>query len=88
MQVIRKAALAPANPSATDRSVAAAASQKMNQAKQEQTQEKKEELGQGNGQQNIGKEPDGVKKITGYTKSGITISSGTETSSGLINVTA
>lgn len=40
MQVVRKAALAPASPSSTDRSVAAAASQKMNAARMELTKEK------------------------------------------------
>lgn len=44
MQVIRKAALAPGNPSSTDRSVAAAASQKMNSARMDLAKEKVEEL--------------------------------------------
>lgn len=43
MQVVRKAALAPANPSAQDRSVAAAASQKMAQARQELQKQRSQE---------------------------------------------
>lgn len=42
MQTVRKAALAPANPSAQDRSVAAQASQVETQARQEKVREKEE----------------------------------------------
>lgn len=57
MQVVRKAALAPANPSSTDRSVAAAASQKMNTARMELAKEKSEgnlEEEKGSSNENIG----------------------------------
>jgi hypothetical protein len=42
MQVVRKAALAPAQPSAQDRSVAATASQQMSQARQELARQRSE----------------------------------------------
>lgn len=42
MQVVRKAALAPAQPSAQDRSVAASASQQMSQARQELARQRSE----------------------------------------------
>jgi hypothetical protein len=44
MQTVRKAALAPLQPSATDRQVAAQASVKEQQARQEMSQEQQEEL--------------------------------------------
>ena len=44
MQTVRRAALAPADPSGTDRQVAAQATARMNQARQEIQQERMEEL--------------------------------------------
>lgn len=44
MQTVRRAALAPANPSSTDRQVAAQATARMNQARQEIQQGRMEEL--------------------------------------------
>lgn len=54
MQIVRKAALAPASPSGTDRSVAAAASAKEAQARQELNAQKMEEA-TGNGDDKKGK---------------------------------
>jgi hypothetical protein len=54
MQTVRKAALAPASPSGTDRSVAAAAAAKEAQARQELSAQKMEEA-TGNGEDKKGK---------------------------------
>lgn len=62
MQVVRKAALAPGSPSSTDRSVAAAASQKMNSARMEMTKEKTE------GNEDEKKD---LEKTASYDKKGI-----------------
>lgn len=87
MQVIRKAALAPANPSAKDRAVAAAASQKLNKAKQEQVQERKETLENESAKQ-TGDHHTVSKKTAGYTDSGSTISINRTDSAQLINIKA
>ena len=87
MQVVRRAALAPAEPSGQDRAVAASASQKESKARQEQVREKKEAHKSDNQNQTPIPE-NSPKKITGYTKSGITISTNQTTSSSLINLIA
>ncbi len=87
MQVVRKAALAPANPSGKDRAVAASASQKQNTARKEQVQEKKEVLETKTEEQEAG-HGGKSEKTAGYSKSGITISTNPSASSSLINIIA
>lgn len=65
MQVVRKAALAPGSPSSTDRSVAAAASQKMNAARMELAKERTEEG------DDINKDKKVDEKIKNYDEKGI-----------------
>ncbi len=64
MQVVRKAALAPASPSSTDRSVAAAASQKMNAARMEQAKQQTEEG------EKTDKSKDSIEKTKNYDEKG------------------
>lgn len=73
MQIVRKAALAPAKPSAQDRAIAAQASQKEVQARQELRQEKSDEEKEdiSNSEQINSKYS---RKIGYYTKNGTTIS--------------
>lgn len=69
MQVVKRAALAPAKPSPQDRSVAAQATQKEMKARQEQQEEVSEEKNRTPSDNNKS-----IAKTASYTKNGITIS--------------
>lgn len=68
MQIVKKAALAPAQPSATDRAVATKASQKESKARKELQQQKLEDS-----QQPASENSDNQKKLTSYRKDGTPI---------------
>lgn len=72
MQAVRKAALAPASPSSTDRSVASAASQKMNAARMELAKERTESS-DGADKEKSGKDVDEKKKSFGYNENASSI---------------
>ena len=83
MQVVKRAALAPAKPSPQDRSVAAQATQKEMQARQEQREEKSAEKSNTSSDNNMS-----LTKTASYTKNGITISSPGPSTSHLFDVIA
>ena len=69
MQVVRKAALAPAKPSPQDRSVAAQATQKEMQARQELREEQSAE-----DKENLSNKNQGIPTTASYTESGKAVS--------------
>jgi hypothetical protein len=78
MRVVRKAALAPAKPSAKDRSVAATASQKEAEARQELAKQKREEAKQQGNESDFSIAAYGESITSSYS------SSGTKSTSSLI----
>ncbi len=85
MQVVRKAALAPADPSATDRAVAAKATQQETRARMELREEK-----QGKAEEKETAGASGVKgtRISSYTSSGELVPAAASTSTGILDLIA